>query len=603
MQETIKKRGRPKKIVESQQVSTPSDITKSQVTENWSRMFSSRYSGLDYVTAMGSIFSLNPYVQNQRVKNIRTRPFQNGRETIENAIKDPDYNELVLRQTSADLANTVYPYYKILKLYSDILTYKWTCTPSYVEKKDMKTDRFKSDSKIIDMFFKKLQPSYTFRRIALDTLREGKQAYYFRSDITTDTGKEKCEYVTLQKIPSNWWKVVGMTSDSYFQVAMNFMYFYQPGTSVDQFPPSFRKYYDELLGSVTVKKGNKIVIDYDKVGKDVKIEYSQGTYYYWVNLDPSECFVFSADETTATQVPSFTGLFLGFSDIAEYIRLQQQLLSLPAYSVMTGKIPMQDGKNKSGSYVNDLSLSPDLILGFSDQFQQFAPSGVVPFFSPFEEMNLHSFPSVPNAMQISDSALQSSLSTAGLTTILSTSEKPTVQMSKAGQTLEQKFSDFLYRQFENAVNIYLKKHVQLKYSWNFKMFGGVFTEQSEMSALEKSISMGQTSLLPKYLAYHDITIEDAICTSDWVISTGIYEKMKPIVSAFNQKATDKKNGRPTEESPESDATAQSQEAGTNVAENRSFSHNVCNKCGEESLLINEYGLCPDCTEELMEQES
>lgn len=605
MPEQLKKRGRPKKVVESDNnlSSSVSKITYSQVSENWSKLFSSKYQGLDYLGALSTMYSLNPYVQNQRVKNIRTRAAQNSRDTIENAIKDPDYNELTLRQTSADLANTVYPYYKILKLYSDILTYKWTCTPCYVDKDNMKTPRFKSDSKIVDLFFKKLQPSYTFRRIALDVLREGKQAYYFRSSVVNDTGKESCEYATLQKLPSNWWKVVGITSDSYFQIAMNFMYFYQPGTSIDQFPPSFKKYYEELMNCVDKNKKGKITIDYDKVGKNATVECSHGNYYYWVTLPANEAFVFSADETTASQVPTFTGLFLGFSDIAEYIRLQQQLLSLPAYSVMSGKIPMGDAKNKSGSYVNDLTLSPDLILGYTDQFTQFAPAGIVPFFSPFEDMQLHNFPAVPNAMQISDSALQSSISTAGLTTILSTSEKPTVQMSKAGQTLEQRFSDFLYRQFENCVNIYLKKSIGLKYDWNFKMFGGVFTEQQELAAVEKSVSMGQTSLLPKYLAYHDITVEDAICTSDWLISTGIYDKMKTIVSSFNQKADSKKNGRPANDNPESEATANSQESGLNTSENRTFSIGICNKCASQSELINEFGLCPDCVEELLELES
>jgi len=567
-------------------------ITIPETSERWNHIFSSKYSGCDYLTAWGNILSNNPYVQNERMKNIRTRPSIFDRQEIENAISSPESNELTLRATGAALSNSVYPFYKMMKMYSDILTYKYTCTPNYVSKVDMKKPNFRSDSKIVDMWLKKINPGYNFRRIVMDTMREGKVGYYLRQSMNTSTGKENVDSALLQKLPSDWIKITASSDNSHFVLSFNFVYFWQPGTSVYQFPPIFKKYYEQLMGcSGKTPSGYEII--YENAPKDVLVEYTGGAWYFWKELDPSECFCFSADETTSLQIPPFLGLFLTFSDIQSYVYLQQQLLSLPSYALMTGEIPMHE-QNKSGNYTNDMRLSPDLILGFSEQFSGMSPMGVSPFFSPFENMQLHTFPSIPNATEITNNAIQSTIATAGLTTLLSTTEKPTVAMTKGGQLIETGYVDFLYRQFENFVNICLEKHLNLKHKWTFKMFGNRFTEQTDIQTLEKALALGQSSLLPKYLAYHDMSIEDALCNSDWMSSIGIYSKMQMVQNAFT--SSTKANGRPVEQNTENDNTAKSQDSGTNVAGGREFSSNNCIHCGD-TIYKDQYDSNDFCSED------
>jgi len=574
--------------------------TIAQASNKWNHIFSSRYNGCDYLLAWGNIIANNPYVQNERMKNIRTRPAIFNRQEIEDAIASPESNEMTLRATSAALSNSVYPFYKMIKLYSDILTYKYTCTPNYVDKIDMGKPNFRSDSKLVDMWIKKMNPGYNFRRIVMDTMREGKVGYYLRQDVKSETGKEKVSMALLQKLPSDWIKVTASSDNSHFVLSFNFVYFWQPGTSVYQFPPIFEKYYKELMGC-SGKTASGYDIIYDQAPKDANtiVEYTGGAWYFWKELDSSECFTFSADETNSLQLPPFLGLFLTFSDIQSYVYLQQQLMSLPSYALMTGTIPMHD-QNKSGNYTNDMRLDPDLILGFSEQFSGMSPSGVSPFFSPFTDMELHTFPAIPNATEITNNAIQSTVATAGLTTLLSTTPKPTVAMTKGGQLIEVGYVDFLYRQFENFVNICLDKHLGLKYKWVFKMFGNRFTETSDISMLKEAITMGQTSLLPKYLAYHDMSVEDALCTSDWMDNIKIYDKMKVVQNSFTT-SSKQPIGRKPNLNPSNDNTAKSQDAGTNVSDSKVFSsYNNCVVCGCEIDDESTKPFCESCLEEFLE---
>ena len=117
----------------------------------------------------------------------------------------------------------------------------------------------------------------------------------------------------------------------------------------------------------------------------------------------------------------------------------------------------------------------------------------------------------------------------------------------------------------------------LKYHWNFKIFGDSFSEKERISAIEKSLSMGQTELFPEYLALNGLTLMDAVNNADWVESSEIYDKFKIIQTSFTSNTgagdnntavarQEEKAGRKqiTEDKIENDSTAASYESGTNV---------------------------------------
>lgn len=585
-------------------------------TENkWNKLFSqfgngaSSGSGFNngFFLNSGSMFVNDPYLLNQRIKQLKSIPSFMDRDELEKALLNPTYNELALRQATQSALYLTYPLYKLMMLYEGILTYNSYIYPKYVPKADMATPRFKSDEKFVDMWHKKLDPKRQFRRITQEVLTEGKRAYYLRQDYSGKTGNEKCNYVYFQELPSDWIRIVKKSTDSYFVVAMNFAYFWQAGTSLGQFPPVFSEYYNELMGNTSYDKDGNPFVDMDKIKtpKDVVVEYNNQTmtWYYWKELPADECFVFSFDEGNALQVSPFISLLLQSQDLASYSLLQQQLLSVPLYSIILGEIQLHD-ETKSGVATDDYRLSPEGVQLFEGKVNSYMPPGTSYAMTPSSQNQLFKFQEIPNATKIYDIGLEGLLDTSGANTLLTTNPKPSVAQSMAGRTIEVRYIDRIYSQYEQACNITLRKmyeNADLKYEWTFKLFGDSFGDSALESAIVKDLGMGQKELLPRFLALHNLSLQDSVSICDWVDNTGIYDKFTPLVNSFttsNPSSSNKINGRPSADLNDikSDGTANSIDSGQNTGNMKDFALvNTCLGCGKE-LEIGQHFCNGECEE-------
>ena len=341
------------------------------------------------------------------------------------------------------------------------------------------------------------------------------------------------------------------------------------------------KYYQELMNATEQTPSGRKIINQDKTPEDVVVEYNNRTmqWYYWKELPANTCFVFCFTEADDLQVSPFVSLLLQAQDLASYSLLQQQLLSVPLYSMLTGEIPLND-KNKSGAYLDDYALSPESVNLFEAKANNLMPPGTSYVMVPSKNNQLHHFQEIPNANGIYNTALQQVINTSGASTLITTTEKPSVAQVNAGKIIETRFIDRLYEQFAWAVDIILRDMYDeddLKYHWNFKIFGDSFSEKERISAIEKSLSMGQTELFPEYLALNGLTLMDAVNNADWVESSEIYDKFKIIQTSFTSNTgagdnntavarQEEKAGRKqiTEDKIENDSTAASYESGTNV---------------------------------------
>ena len=433
---------------------------------------------------------------------------------------------------------------------------------------------------------------------------EGKRAYYLRQSYNTTTDKESVDYVYFQLLPSDWYKIIKHSTDSYEVVAFNFAYFWQAGTNLGQFPPIFSQYYSELMSAVTVDEKGRRWIDPFKTPEDVVVEYNKETmtWFYWKELPADECFVFSFTESDDLQISPFSSLLLQAQDLASYSLLQQQLLTVPLYSMILGELPLHDD-NKSGSHLDYFRLSPEAVVSFEAKINSSMPPGTTYAVVPSTNNKLYTFQEVPNANSIYNTGLQQMINTSGASTLMTTTEKPSVAQVAAGKIIETRYIDRVYDQFAWACNIILKNMYEkgdLKYRWQFYIHGDAFSEKDEISAVEKSLSMGQIELLPKYLSYHDKTLLDAISDAEWVESSGIYEKFKPLVNSYSVSTTEKTNGRPKADidNIENDNTAASIDEGTNTGDMRfSSEYTTCPVCGKRFKIIDN---SPFCSEECKE---
>ena len=563
-----------KKQVKDTQAKSPAISTIKDVENAWKRLFSGDNTNIaNFLYSYGKTMSNDPYLLNQRIKQLKTVPVFLDRDSIEKALMSPENSEMELRTATRSMLYLTYPLYRMLMLYEGILTYKDYFLPVYVNKDEMNKPRFKSDVKFTDLWKKKLNAPKQFRRIVGEVLAEGKKAYYLRQSYSTATDKEKVDYVHFQDLPSDWYKIIKHSTESYFVVAFNFAYFWQAGTDVDQFPESFKEYYKEL-NDITVESNGKKYIDPNKAPQGTMVEYNSDTmsWAYWRELPANECFVFSFTEADDIQVSPFASLLLQSQDLSSYSLLQQQLLAVPLYSMILGEIPLSKD-NASGSHIDDYALSPASVSLFEGKVNANMPPGTTYNMVPTVNNEMYHFEAIPNANEIYDKGLQQMINTSGTSTLMTTTEKPSVAQVAAGKIIEKRYIDRMYEQFAWAVNIIFSDmydNGDLTYKWQYRIFGDAFSEADEKQALEASLSLGQSELLPKYLAYHDLSLSDAVTAADYVDSTKIYDKFKVLVSSFNNNITDNKNGRPSknEDEIDNDNTANSVDSGQNTSETK-----------------------------------
>lgn len=498
------------------------------------------------VQAFGAAWMKNPYTQNARLKGLRSQPFLYARDAIEGFIKDAEHNEQQLRQVSEALNYSSYPLYKIKTTIATIPTYKWYYMPQYIDESDAKTKEYKRERRLVDQFCKKMMPSMTARIITQNTLDEGKVFRYVRYDV--DKGHNKVNAVALQELPSDYCKIVGRNSDSYYTIAFDFTYFWKAGTSVYQFAPIFEKYYAELL-SVTETVGadgttKRKVINMAKAAKafarmpEIKIEKIKGSYFFWVTLPVDEAFTFGLDFSTPLQAPMLMGLFLSAADLSQYEYLQKQLLQVPLYGILTGEIPYHDERNMSKTS-DDVRLSPTGDTYYRNLFYQMMEandtSGVDVYFAPVSNLKLQHLDEVPNSGDIVTRAYQDFNTKAGVTGILATTDKPMAALVASTQKIESQFAKLIYSQFENMMNVTLS-NLNLNYNWRFVMFGDIFSDEKTLEAARKGMTLGILSDTYIYNAMFGRTIEDDYAASADMVASNIMELRRPLESSYTASA-------------------------------------------------------------------
>lgn len=578
----IKKRGRPKKMdKEPLNENKPSikmaenedeKVTVSEINNLWNNIFKnySGNAGLD--TLKGTIsqgYVENPFIQNSRLKALSSLPREIERKDLEKAYQNPQNNEKLFRELGWYISTTTYIYYKMLRLSMDVPMFNHFVYPKYVDKKAMKEDKFKQESQLTHKLMEALNPKVAFKKIAMEVKREGKCSYVYRQSLSKEGKEQKVDFALLQKLPSDYIKYTAIGSDTSLVTSFDFMVFMQPGFSLEQYPDFFADYFNEIkaTGAIEKTKKGKITVDLTKL-KDVSgtLEYKNGNYLFWKELPQDQVFCFGSDLSHAWQVPDTIGLFMNLTELNDYKWLQGALTASPLTNIMTAEVELNKDDKVPG--YNDTALSPDVILGFQDLYNSIVSGSSAGFFAPFKNFELHSLPDVPDSMSIYSSALQDTITAAGVSGLLTTESKPSVAMVKTSQLLVEAEADFVTKQLESFVNVVLAKHLGLKNIWKCSLWGNIFTVNDEIDKMKELLNLGVSSVFPRLLSAFGIDVEADSCINDWLDSMETYDKFHNVQSAFQQSAAD--NGRP--KADENNLNSDDTEAGINQGSNTGDIH-------------------------------
>ena len=190
-------------------------------------------SGISTVVAKWN--KLNPFLQNQRIKNLYTTAKQYSKTDISTFLKDPGNSEEPLRSMAWANSSTQQIYYNILRRSMDIPQYKYFVIPEMLEKEsDYSSDEFKSENRLVEDWLELFNIPNTFKTIAMEVKREGKSSYLLRNKFNKNNGKRSPAFTTLQKMPTQWVKITGK-SQLGFTISFNMLYFLNIANSPSDF--------------------------------------------------------------------------------------------------------------------------------------------------------------------------------------------------------------------------------------------------------------------------------------------------------------------------------------------------------------------------------
>lgn len=642
---TTNKGGRPKKQIPITEQEQPQDskllmttggagTEVKDVLQGCTDFFNRFLGDVDSNSVLGQgIYNLNqynPFLQNTRLKTLAGLPIEMSKDSIINALKNPQFHEEDIRGAAASLSSSQYLYYKILRQAGDIPLMKYVKYPPFLEASEYKTEKFKKDDDFVDEWLEKFDIVNTFKRIAIEVKREGKPSYLLRSHVTKKGGKKIVDYAALQKLPPQFVKLTAIGEHG-FVASFNLMVFMNPAFVPDQYPAFIQRVWSDMINNKiaifdpkkksyrldVAKAANYAFVDRDGNSYDTLLERTEKrTYMFWVQLPQDLCYTFCSDTSTATAAPDTAGLFMDLQELTDYSVLAGLIASTPLTSLLTGEIELIPNPSTGR---DQTAMNPETVLKFQNLFNSMTSTNTEAFFAPLKNLKLQSLNNVPNSSEIKTKALSNFISGAGEGGNIIATEKPSIAQVKTANMLSAAQYDFVVKQFKSALNNIVQECIGADYKWKVDIFGDIFSEQNQKKYLKELVTAGMKGLVPKLLAYEDITVKDSKAAELYLDSIGFYDNLTTLTqvaasklntqqeksadSNTNEDGSAKKVGRPAleDEDIESDETAASREKGENTSENKDiYAAKRCAVCGAE--LDNEDDvLCDDCCEAYLEE--
>ena len=619
-----KKPGRPKKApVVNTEVNEQSvdhlqmeedKVTIETLNNQWKKVYanlSESGHGVSGVvtTVMDKWNKLNPFLQNQRIKNLYTQAKAYGKADISEFLANPGNNERPLRSLSWANSSSQQIYYNILRRSCDIPLYNWYVIPDLLESdSDYNGEVFQNEDKLVQEWLETFDVQNTFKTIALEVKREGKSSYLLRNKIS-GVGKSKTvDFCTLQKMPTDWIKITGKGSLGY-TISFNMMYFLNIANSPSFFGEFIEAAWNDMIynGIVTLPEGSQkyefhpeevIKVNEDKTIKEYTFSYEGITvkpiiesitegigrgrnqrYMFWLQMPYDICYTFGSDNSHPWMAPDTMGLMLKMQELTDYCQLAGLIASTPLTAVLTGEIePIANpraGKNES-------IFTPEVIQGMQDKFNAITSTNVEAFLWPAKNIKLQQLSADVNSSDIISTATSNFLESAGEGGLTIATEKPNVAQITAAKLLAASQQDYVTIQFQKVMNFILQHKIGLKLRWKIKIWGNIFTIENEKKYLKEIVANGNIALLPKLMSAEGISIRDTKALTSYVKSFKFYDdfmtytQLKASELASGESEVVDEEGNPVGRPPiddgdvENENTAASKEAGSNTSDNREY---------------------------------
>lgn len=530
----------------------------------------------------------NPYVQNTRVNRVSTLPGSYNKQQIVDMLKAPQDNERALRSVGASLEWTAFPYRKIRATYQNINTCKYYHYPAYLTKEEAKSPTVRREGVLLDKFNRRLRPDAWARQLIGEAWKEGKVFYTPRYSV--DKAHNAVNHAFLQKLPSDWCKIVGWNSESKYTIMFNMMYFMEPGTDWRQFGDLFEPYLEDFAAVVESRDGygttngrpyegravyaekgrdgflgfarndRKRWLNVEKVRADAygsPLAYSMnGKWYYWVTLPAERVWTFEIDDTSQNVAPMAAGLFLSFSQISDVEDVALAVMQNPLVSIAFGEIPYYSDKNGTNA-ADPTKLSPSGREYYLNEWAQMLAAcnagGIAFFPAPMSNLHLETLPEATGSSEMTTKQYGYAVLKSGMSGLIPINSDPRAGAVEISAKLEEQMCKPVYTTFSRMMErIY--RDIGTKFEWRFSMFGGFVSDAVDLENARQGMSLGILSETMKYLALRGFSFWEDLGISEMVAESGVMGLRVPLVSSFHLGKNDvnlppvqNQGGRPTKD--------------------------------------------------------
>lgn len=614
--ENVKKIGRPRNpVVEdialneqdqerldmSARQKESSYISIDEITAKWNKTFNNM-AQLNGSTGIGTVATqwnkLNPFLQNQRIKNLYTNARTYDKVNITEFLQNPGSHESELRSIAWANSSSQQIYYNILRRAGDIPNYNYFTIPELLESDEKyKEEDFNTEDGLVQDWLELFNIPNTFKTIGLEVKREGKSSYLLRNKFNGTGKNRKPCFCTLQKLPTDWIKITGKGQLGY-TVSFDMMYFMDIANSPKDFGEFFELAWEQMTTTGVVEINPKtsqyelnfntaksFVFNYKDVYYSSSIEVlrrgRQNNYLFWLRLPYDLCYTFGSDNSQPWVAPDTMGLMLKLQELTDYGQLAGLIASTPLTAVLTGEIETipnpRAGKNES-------VYTPEVLQGYMTQFNQATSTNVEAWLWPAKNIKLQQLSTDVNSSEVLSEATQNFIESAGEGGLTICTDKPNVAQVTVAKQLAAAQQKYVTLQFENVMNFILQHKLGLKYKWKIRIWGDIFNNENDKKYLKEIVANGNIALLPKLMSAEGISMRDTKAITSYIESLGFYNKFmtytqlraNELGEESSQEAeeageeTEKSVGRPAipDEDVENDDTAQSKAAGTDTADNR-----------------------------------
>ena len=449
-----------------------------------------------------------PIVSEQYLQQINFNPSKASASQIEDWLLNPQSCSIQLRGMSQYLENCVGQYQKLIKYYSDMLSFNYLISPlENIDEVENKNKYVKSYYEACDIV-QKMNVKTKFNNMALTTLQDGVSFWYI---VETDSN------IGFLQIPTDWCRItsswnLGWTGE------IDLMFFDRMYGLKDMIPELSEAY--------------KVFIEKRKEGLDG----DRLAPFQYFPLPIEKSWIFTFDPNKATKVPPLSNTFVASLDVISYRNLLRDQSFLDLWKVIAMKIPTKSN--------DQLLMTYDEAAKITSMIQANMPDNMTVIATPFEAnpINTNQITTLDKTVTMANTNFFTSAGVSGEFFGMETKSAKALQIAQQKDYLYGAKS--LYGQFNNMVNWYLLNRIK-KYRWKIDFSGNEMERDAE---IKSALSLVTTANFPVSYLASKAGLEPAMFEfmTNLENHIGLKDKMKPLQSAFQQSGG-QEDGRPKED--------------------------------------------------------